>query len=133
MAALFTRNGDVFDDTTREKGCVAYDASAKDPTYGYVPHLEVGIIYTVVFAIIFVVTSWQTIRSRKWWYLALVLGVLGKSSSWAVQNPITNIRLLAELIGWASRIGAHYCPYNSSVFSLQISILIIGTCIKIPF
>ena len=33
---------------------------------------------------------------------------------------------LGELIGWAGRIGAHYCPYNSTAFSLQISILIIG-------
>ena len=77
MTDFFNRTGEVLNLMTRSKGCVAYDPSAKVPIYGYVPHLAPGIIFTAVFALIFGITSWQTIRSRKWWYSALVLGVLG--------------------------------------------------------
>ena len=34
-------------------------------------------------------------------------------------------------MGWAARLAAHWCPYNSTLFSLQISILII--CKFSPF
>ena len=50
----------------------------------------------------------QVIISRKWWYLAFVLGAMG------------------ELMGWAARLYAHSCPYNNQAFMLQIAILIIG-------
>ena len=99
---------DAFDLKHRAKGCVAYNPDAKLPTYGYVPTLSAGIIYTVVFAIITVLLTLRVIKSKKWWYLSLPIGAL------------------AETIGWAGRAAAHHCPYNSSLFSLQISILIIG-------
>ena len=103
-----SNNTKAFDLNKRSNGCVAYNPQAKEPIYGYVPHIAPGVIFSVCFAIIFAATSYLTIRSRKWWYTALVLGVLG------------------ELIGWIGRIGAHYCPYSANIFSLQISILIIG-------
>ena len=101
----------AFDVNKRSTGCVAYNPAAKEPIYGYVPHIAPGVIFSVCFAVIFAATTFLTIRSRKWWYSALVLGVLG------------------ELVGWIGRIGAHYCPYSANIFSLQISILIIG---KLP-
>ena len=33
--------------------------------------------------------------------------------------------VIGECIGWAGRAGAHHCPYSKTLFSLQISILII--------
>ncbi len=38
--------------------------------------------------------------------------------------------ILGECLGWAARAGAHHCPYNKTLFSLQISILII--CMHTP-
>lgn len=103
----------AFDLHDRGKGCVAYDRGAKKPTYGYVPTLSAGIIFTVVFAVITVVLAFQVIQSKKWWYLSLPIGAL------------------AETIGWGGRTGAHHCPYSSTLFSLQISILAIGTSCNI--
>ncbi|KAL6716940.1 hypothetical protein ACLMJK_004852 [Lecanora helva] len=94
----------------RSSGCVAYDPLAKAPTYGYVPSLAAGVVFTVVFALSLFTHTFQVARSRKWWYSSLALGALG------------------ETIGWAGRAGAHHCPYNKSLFSLQISILIISPC-----
>ncbi|MCJ1459542.1 hypothetical protein MMC28_009921 [Mycoblastus sanguinarius] len=96
--------------TQRGKGCVAYDPTAKAPTYGYVPNLAPGIVFSIVFFLSLSMHIFQTIRSRKWWYSSLALGAFG------------------ECLGWAGRTGSHYCPYNSSLFSLQISILIISPC-----
>ena len=128
MASAPEGSSSAFSITTRSGGCVSFDLIAKVPTYGYVPHLEAGVVYTAVFAIILTVTLWQTITGRKWWYFCLVLGVLGKNHLSYVCIEFADLRFTGELIGWAGRIGAHFCPYNSSFFSLQISILIIGEC-----
>lgn len=34
-------------------------------------------------------------------------------------------QIIGECLGWAGRAGAYHCPYNKTLFSLQISILII--------
>ena len=108
MASLFVRGGDAFDLKTRGDGCTAYNAAAKDPTYGYVPNLAAGIVFSLVFGLIMLAHFAQTIQYRKWWYLSFGVGALG------------------ELMGWAARAAAHNCPYDKTLFSLQISILIIG-------
>ena len=118
MASLFERAaGDAHDLKTRVNGCVAFDPSAKLPTYGYDPTLAAGIIFSVVFGLTMLAHLVQTIQYRKWWYSAIGLGALG------------------ELIGWIARAAAHNCPYNKALFSLQISILIIGsslyTCVVV--
>lgn len=109
MATLITRaTVDAFDLKKRGDGCVAYNAAAKEPTYGYVPNLAAGIVFSVVFGLTMIAHFAQVIQYRKWWYLTLPLGAL------------------CELMGWAARAAAHNCPYSSTLFSLQISILIIG-------
>ena len=99
---------DAFDLKNRDTGCVPYNPAAKAPTYGYVPGLAAGIVYSVVFGLITLGHVAQTVKYRKWWYITFALGAV------------------AELIGWAGRAAAHHCPYDKTLFSLQISILIIG-------
>ena len=105
---LTRRDGAAFDTMSRSTGCVAFDPSAKLPVYGYDPSLAPGIVFSVVFGLTMIAHFYQAIRYRKWWYLTFAIGALG------------------ELIGWAARAAAHNCPYNKTLFSLQISILIIG-------
>lgn len=106
---LLTRSpGDAFDLAGRNTGCVAYNSKAKEPTYGYDPSLVAGIIFSVVFGLTMSAHILQTIKYRKWWYLSFAIGAL------------------CELIGWAARAAAYGCPYSKTLFSLQISILIIG-------
>ena len=62
----------------RSSGCIAYDPVAKAPTYGYVPNLAAGIIFTVIFFLSLFAHVFQVIRSRKWWYSTLALGAFGK-------------------------------------------------------
>ncbi|KAI9696902.1 MAG: hypothetical protein M1820_007977 [Bogoriella megaspora] len=90
-------------------GCLAYDPLV-NPTYGYQPNLPAGIIFSVIFGLIFIAHTGQFIFKRKWWYATFAIGAVG------------------ELVGWAGRAAAHDCPYNSKLFSLQISILIISPC-----
>ena len=109
MTSLFERAvGDAYDLKTRDTGCVAFNPDAKLPTYGYDPTLAPGIVFSVVFGLTMLAHFAQTIQHRKWWYLSFGIGAL------------------SELVGWAARAAAHNCPYNKSLFSLQISILIIG-------
>ena len=110
MTALFQRaGGNAFSLVTRSTGCVAFDPDAKLPTYGYDPTLAPGLVFSVVFGVTMLAHFAQAIQYRKWWYLTLGIGAL------------------SELMGWAARAAAHNCPYNKTIFSLQISILIIGT------
>ena len=109
MASLFTRDVvDAFNLKQRGTGCVAYNPAAKEPTYGYVPDMASGIAFSIVFGLIMIAHFGQTIFYRKWWYLSFGIGAL------------------SELMGWAARAAAHHCPYDKTLFSLQISILIIG-------
>ena len=110
MTSLFQRTeGDAFNLVDRSTGWVAFDPAAKLPTYGYDPTLAPGIVFSVAFGVTMLAHFAQAIQYRKWWYLTLGVGAL------------------SELIGWAARAAAHSCPYNKSIFSLQIAILIIGT------
>ncbi|KAI4253955.1 MAG: hypothetical protein LQ352_003378 [Teloschistes flavicans] len=93
----------------RSVGCIAYDPLV-EPTYGYVPSLAAGVVFVVVFFLIFVAHCVQTAIKRQWWYSLIALGALG------------------ELLGWIARIWASRCPYNSTAFSMQISVLIIAPC-----
>ena len=60
----------------RGKGCVAYEDGV-NPSYGYIPSVVAGVIFTVVFFISFTVHSVQVWIKRKWWYSLLALGALG--------------------------------------------------------
>ena len=62
----------------RGKGCIAYDPLARAPTYGYIPNLAAGIIFTVIFSLSLFAHTFQVIRSRKWWYSSLILGAFGE-------------------------------------------------------
>ncbi|KAK0511322.1 hypothetical protein JMJ35_005895 [Cladonia borealis] len=111
--ALFQRDSTLaatLTNSQRAKGCVPYDPNAIAPTYGYDPLLSAGIVFTVVFFLSCTVHTVQVFRSRKWWFSVFALGAAG------------------ECIGWAGRAAAHHCPYNKTLFSLQISILIICPC-----
>ncbi|KAF2239605.1 RTA1-domain-containing protein [Viridothelium virens] len=95
--------------TEQGKGCLAYDPLL-DPGYGYIPNLAVGIVFAVIFGLITIAHIGQTTIKRKWWYSTFAIGAIG------------------ECVGWAARAAAHKCVYNDSIFSLQISILIISPC-----
>lgn len=65
--ALFLRElAENLTNQERGKGCVAYDPKARDPTYGYVPNLAAGIIFTVIFSLSLFAHIVQVYRSRKW-------------------------------------------------------------------
>ena len=76
--------------------------------FQYDPTLAPGIVFSIVFGLIMLAHTVQTIQYRKWWYFSFAIGAL------------------AELMGWTARAAAHACPYNKDIFSLQIAILIIG-------
>lgn len=63
----------------RSVGCIAYDPLV-EPTYGYVPSLAAGVVFVVVFFLIFVAHCVQTAIKRQWWYSLIALGALGTSS-----------------------------------------------------
>ena len=77
MASIFPRDASAYDLKGRLNGCVAYDANAKAPAYGYDPHAAPGVIFTLVFAISMLVHLFQTVVSRKWGYLTFAIGALG--------------------------------------------------------
>ncbi|KAI9716411.1 MAG: hypothetical protein M1828_000353 [Chrysothrix sp. TS-e1954] len=113
LVQLFTRDNNQtaseLQNTWSEQSCQAYDPSV-ETSYNYVPSLAPGVVFTVIFALSMVAHIAQTVLSRKWWYSSFAIGAL------------------AELMGWAARLAAHYCPYSGDLFSLQISILIIAPC-----
>lgn len=90
-------------------GCYAFDPLA-DPPYGYDPSLSAGIVFSVVFGLSMLAHIAQFSIKRKWWYATFAIGALG------------------ELMGWAARAASHNCPYNNTLFTLQISVLIISPC-----
>lgn len=106
--SLFSRDvpASQLDSMTRSMGCVAYDPAVQ-PSFGYVPSLAAGIIFTIVFAGSMIGHIFQSTIPRKWWYLLIAVGSLG------------------ELIGWAGRLASHWCVYNKSLYIMQIAILII--------
>ena len=42
-------------------------------------------------------------------------------------------RRSVELIGWAARVWASQCPYNSTAFTIQISLLVVGKTMLLAF
>ncbi|KAI9691012.1 MAG: hypothetical protein M1822_008632 [Bathelium mastoideum] len=90
-------------------GCVAYDPLV-DPGYGYIPTLAAGIVFSIIFGLTMFAHITQTVIKRKWWYSTFAIAAVG------------------ECVGWAARAAAHKCVYNQSLFSLQISILILSPC-----
>lgn len=82
--SLFTRSSPLAENLSNSqgsKGCVAYDPRAIAPTYGYVPSLASGIVFTVVFFVSMLVHIVQVARARKWWYSALALGAFGAGTT----------------------------------------------------
>ena len=111
----------------RGLGCVKYEDGV-DPTYGYKPSIVAGIIFTTVFFLSFTVHSLQVVIKRKWWYSVLALGALGTLARYlnrSIHYMAADACTSGELIGWAARLYASQCPYNSGAFNAQISVLII--------
>lgn len=77
MSSLFQRDGDAYDLKDRLTGCVAYNANAKTPGYGYDPHAAPGVIFTLVFGISALAHIVQSFRGRKLGYLTFAVGALG--------------------------------------------------------
>ncbi|KAJ5918476.1 hypothetical protein N7466_010468 [Penicillium verhagenii] len=77
-------------------------------SYGYVPHLSVGIAFCVLFGVSMIAHTIQFCLKRQWWCVVFTLGCM------------------VELIGWAGRTWSHSCPYNGTAFLMQISTLIIA-------
>ncbi|KAI9723812.1 MAG: hypothetical protein M1828_004062 [Chrysothrix sp. TS-e1954] len=94
----------------RRQGCVAYDASVDTGPYDYKPNEVAGIIFSVIFVISTLAHSFQYMYTRKWFYVVFSLAATG------------------EAIGWIARTYSHWCPYNSTAYSAQISSLILAPC-----
>ena len=129
MSSLFQRDGDAYDLKSRLTGCVAYNANAKTPGYGYDLHAAPGVIFTLVFGISALAHIVQSFRSQKLSYLTFAVGAL---CTYCFHNSILlvhftlTIFLIGECLGWLARAAAHHCPYHKHLFSIQISILILG-------
>ena len=81
MALSLRELAEYLNNTQRGKGCVAYDPHARLPSYGYVPNLAAGIIFSVVFGLSLLAHIVQVTKSRKWWYSSLAIGAFGTSSN----------------------------------------------------
>ena len=87
--------------------CGAYDYDHPEwSPYSYLPSLAAGITFTVLFGLSTFTHAYQTWRTRQWWQIAFVLGAFG------------------EFLGWLARAIASHCPYSSTFFEMQISLLI---------
>ncbi|KAL9080227.1 MAG: hypothetical protein Q9157_000949 [Trypethelium eluteriae] len=88
--------------------CTAYDPSISN-SFNYLPSLAPGLIFTILFALSLALHLWKALTHPRLWFLFLfVCGALG------------------ELLGWAARLAAHYCSYSSTLFTLQIAVLILS-------
>ncbi|KAL8684027.1 MAG: hypothetical protein Q9186_000057 [Xanthomendoza sp. 1 TL-2023] len=85
--------------------CSSWDPT-NPPTYGYIPSLAAGVVFTLLFGIAFTAHLAQTIISRRWWLFLFTTGAAG------------------ELLGWIARTWASQCAYSSTAFQIQISTLI---------
>jgi hypothetical protein len=91
--------------------CAPYPSIPYSP-YGYLPSLPAGIIFSILFGLITVANLLNTIRTKYWWMgFFLTAGAL------------------LETIGWVGRTVAHECVYNITSSTMQISTLIMGTCL----
>ncbi|TVY42392.1 Sphingoid long-chain base transporter [Lachnellula occidentalis] len=85
--------------------CHAYSPELRNP-FGYQPSLAAGIIFLILFFLSACTHLFQAIRYRKWWLSLFVLGAG------------------CECLGWIARTAAWKCSYSSSLFTMQIAILI---------
>lgn len=76
MSSLCQRDSDAYDLKGRLTGCVAYNANAKSPGYGYDPHAAPGVIFTLVFGISALAHIVQSLRGHNLGYLTFAVGVL---------------------------------------------------------
>lgn len=78
-----------------------------DNSYGYIPSLAAGIVFTLLFGILTLVSLYFTFR-RKLWFLSFALGGI------------------LETLGWGARSGAHGDVCNDNIFIMQIVCLILA-------
>ncbi|PWY81601.1 RTA1-domain-containing protein [Aspergillus sclerotioniger CBS 115572] len=88
-------------------GCKAYNPGFST-SYGYIPFQAAGIAFCVLFGLSMVVHIIQFCWKRTWWCSVFSIGCM------------------VEVLGWAGRLWAAECPYNSTAFMIQISTLIIA-------
>lgn len=87
---------------------MSYDAcTPADNSYGYVPSLAPGIVYTLVFGAMTVFGVVGTVR-RKLWFLSFTLGAA------------------LETLGWIARSAAHGDPCDRDLFIMQIVCLLLA-------
>ena len=78
-------------------------------SYGYLPSLAAGLIFTILFFLSLILHLYKALRNPRLWFLFLfVCGALG------------------ELLGWAGRLAAHWCSYGSTLFTFQFAVLILS-------
>lgn len=76
-------------------------------SYGYIPSLPGGVIFTVIFGSLTLFSLYFTFR-RKLWFLSFALGGI------------------LETLGWGARVGAHIDVCNKNLFIMQICCLILA-------
>ncbi|RAK96468.1 RTA1 domain-containing protein [Aspergillus ibericus CBS 121593] len=94
-------------DNSLYEGCKAYQSSVST-SYGYIPSEAAGIAFCVLFGLSMMVHVIQFCWKRTWWCSLFSIGCM------------------VEVLGWAARLWAAICPYNSTAFMIQISTLIIA-------
>ncbi|KAJ5888692.1 RTA1-domain-containing protein [Penicillium taxi] len=111
-------------------GCLAYNELYETKyglttQYGYVPSQGAGIAFCVLFALTMAAHIVQFCWKRTWWCSLFAIGAMGK---YLLNIPIRDQSnsLPVELLGWAGRLWAAECPYNSTAFMIQICTLIIA-------
>ncbi|KAF7595520.1 hypothetical protein BBP40_005856 [Aspergillus hancockii] len=88
--------------------CMAYDPNVRSP-FGYEPSLIAGIVFSALFAVIFV---WHV--AQTFWHRNLFLGIT------------FSLGAFGELGGWVGRAIANKCPYSVPLLEEQLVLLILA-------
>ena len=87
--------------------CAPFDSSTYF-TYGYLPTLSTGIVFSVIFGLISCTQLYFMVRYRAWWMFFFVVGAG------------------LDCLGWVGRTIAHQCPFSNPIDTMQVATLIMG-------